>query len=449
MTIKAAVLGTVPVPLLPLVRRIQESPLGYRLAKGTFWSFAGTVISRGLALISWILIARLLGKTVFGEFGMIQSTVIVFGTFAGLGLGLTATRYVAEFRSKDPKKAGRIIAFSSLTASATGIIACAVLLMLAPLLASKALAAPHLADLLRVSALVVFFSTLNGAQTGALSGLEAFKSIAAINLSAGLISCPVVLAGAYFGGLRGTVWALAATMILNWLLNHWALRREVAKANIPVVFAECWRERSVLWTFSVPVVLAGILYAPITWLCSVMLANQANGYAELGLYNAAVQWQTALGFLPALLSQVMLPILSDSHSNQAEHQSRKTLSTALTVFMAVIILPAIALIGLSPWITSAYGGGFQMPVRLFNMVVIYATLANIGTALWTCLLSRNRAWFGFIGNLTWGACVLVALHYLLPKGALGLAVANVVSYIAAMAVIFPPVLKSLLARKDA
>src|ERR1022692_3038167 len=41
---------------------------------------------------------------------MIQSTVGMLGIFAGLGLGITATKYVAELRSHDPERAGRIIA---------------------------------------------------------------------------------------------------------------------------------------------------------------------------------------------------------------------------------------------------------------------------------------------------------------------------------------------------
>ena len=61
-----------------------------------FWTFAGTVISRGLMFVATVAVARILGKTAYGELGMIQSTVGMFSVFAGFGLGLTATKYVAE-----------------------------------------------------------------------------------------------------------------------------------------------------------------------------------------------------------------------------------------------------------------------------------------------------------------------------------------------------------------
>jgi len=46
----------------------------------------------------------LLGTVGFGELGVIQSTVGMFGVFAGLGLGMTATKYVASTAAQILKK---------------------------------------------------------------------------------------------------------------------------------------------------------------------------------------------------------------------------------------------------------------------------------------------------------------------------------------------------------
>ena len=90
--------------------RLESSPLGERLLRGSFWSLLGTFASRALGLAAAILAARILGKAVYGELGIIQSTVGMLGTFAGFGMGTTATKYVAELRYKDPAQAGKIIA---------------------------------------------------------------------------------------------------------------------------------------------------------------------------------------------------------------------------------------------------------------------------------------------------------------------------------------------------
>ena len=83
MTVKSFVFACCPTFLRSALDRIENSPLGYRLAKGVFWSMAGAVISRGLMLVASVLVARMLGKVGFGELGMIRSSVGMFGVFAG------------------------------------------------------------------------------------------------------------------------------------------------------------------------------------------------------------------------------------------------------------------------------------------------------------------------------------------------------------------------------
>ena len=156
-----------PEILRPTLERIESSDVGYRLAKGAFWSMAGAVISRGLMLCASIFVARILGKNGFGELGMIQSTVGMFGVFAGFGLGLTATKHVAEFRQSAPDRAGRIIALSALVAVASGGLMALSLFIFAPWLAEHTINAPHLADVLRIGALILFITALICAQTGA------------------------------------------------------------------------------------------------------------------------------------------------------------------------------------------------------------------------------------------------------------------------------------------
>ena len=109
--LKTIARGLTPRFLDGLWTRLGSSPLGERLLRGTFWSLVGTFVSRALGLAAAIMAARILGKAVYGELGIIQSTLGMFGTFAGFGMGTTATKYVAELRDKDPAKAGESLRF--------------------------------------------------------------------------------------------------------------------------------------------------------------------------------------------------------------------------------------------------------------------------------------------------------------------------------------------------
>ena len=62
------------------------------MARGMFWSVAGALSSRVVGLLASIIVARILGKSGFGELGFVQSTTNMYMTFAQFGLGMTVTR---------------------------------------------------------------------------------------------------------------------------------------------------------------------------------------------------------------------------------------------------------------------------------------------------------------------------------------------------------------------
>src|SRR5262245_595455 len=189
-----------------VAKRQELGPAGSlrtRFVVGALWSLIGAVVSRGFLLVAAIISARLLGKEGFGAFGMIQSTAGMFGVFAGLGLGLTATKYVSEFRRQDRLRAGRILALSASAAFVSGAIITILMILLAPYLAKHVLAGPQLAAPLAIGSGLVFFGAINGYQTGALAGFEAFGTIARVNLLAGLASFPLIVVGVWRGGLPG------------------------------------------------------------------------------------------------------------------------------------------------------------------------------------------------------------------------------------------------------
>ena len=63
-----------------------------RFASAVLWNILASVISRSMVLVAAVFCARILGKTGFGQLGVVQSTANMVGTVAALGLGVTATQ---------------------------------------------------------------------------------------------------------------------------------------------------------------------------------------------------------------------------------------------------------------------------------------------------------------------------------------------------------------------
>lgn len=429
ITIRKAIYACCPAFLEPTLARIESSEIGYRLAKGAFWSLAGTAISRALMLLASIFVARILGKAGFGELGIIQATVGMCGVFAGFGLGLTATKHVAEFRQTDPERAGRIIGLCGVVAMASGALMALLLLIFAPWLAEHTINAPNLSGALRIGALILFISALNGAQTGALSGFEAFKTIACVNLFVGLISFPILVLGAYLTGLTGAVWALVINLCFNWLLNHIALRKEARKYQISFTLQGSSLELPVLWKFSLPAVLAGSMVGPVDWVCSAFLVNQPNGYGEMGVFNAANQWFAMLMFLPGLLGSVVLPVLSERLGQKDADRSLKTMVLAIKanafLVMPVVLVASIA----SPYIMNFYGKGFSNGWPTLVVVLLTAGLLAIQAPVGQIIAASGRMWIGFAMNIGWALVFILGTLLLIGKGSVGLATAKGIAYI--------------------
>lgn len=405
------------------------SPLGYRLVKGSFWALLGSVASRAMMLVASIVIARVLGKEEFGELGAIQSTVGMLGIFAGLGLGLTATKYVAEFRQKDPAKAGRIIALSFVVTLVTGSFLTILLYLLAPWLAAATLAAPHLYPLLRIGTLLLLFGAINGAQVGALSGLEAFRPLAGINMFSGIASFPIMLACVYFGGLSGVVWGYVVSAMISCLGSHYMLRVETRSKNIAIHFAGCFKEWRILYSFSLPAVLSQIMVGPVNWLCAVMLINQPNGYAELGIFNAANQWYNALMFLPGIIGQVAMPILSEQIGIQELRSSKRVLKYSIMA-NAACVLPIVAISCFaSSFVMGLYGRDFDGSGGILIVVLLTAALVSVQNPVGNIIAAADKMWIGFLTNFGWGIVIILLTYLFLTQGALGFAYARLGAYI--------------------
>ncbi|MCF6156660.1 MAG: polysaccharide biosynthesis protein [Candidatus Brocadia sp.] len=433
--IKKAIYTCCPDFLHPVLNRVKASEIGYRLAKGVFWSTAGAVISRGLMLAASILVARILGKTDYGELGIIQSTVGMFGIFAGFGMGLTATKHVAEFRKSDPEKAGRIIGLSGLFTLITGGLMAAGLALCAPWLAEHTLNAPHLAGMLRIGAFILFISALNGAQTGALSGFEAFRTIAYVNLVVGLISFPILVGGTYYAGLTGAVWALVINLGFNWLLNHLALRKEARRYGVPFTFKECRRELPVLWRFSLPAVLSGAMVGPTTWACNALLVNQPDGYSEMGIFTATLVFQNLLVFVSGMLNAPLLSMISNAGVNISEKLG--TVNILSTWILGVIV--AIPLLCFPEIIQTLFGANFDTRsfTITFSIVVFYTSVMLYKAGLARVLVSKNLLWWGLFSNIIWATILIVSAAFFMRWGAAGLSMSFAIAYVLNTFILLP------------
>lgn len=291
-------------------------------------------------------------------------------------------------------------------------------------LARDALSAPHLAGSLAIGAGLVFFSGLNGAQTGALAGFEAFRTISKVNALAGLASLPMVLLGIWRWGLNGAVWGLVASMALNWVLNNRALRKECLRSRIHYDFRNCGRELRVFYEFSLPAFLASIVVGPALWICNAILAHQPDGYSQLGLYAAADRWRLLILFVPASIFCLVVPVLANLHGAGDKPGFRRVFRINILMNSALVLLLAIVIATLAHPIMAIFGESFRAGGLILVILAFSALPEALNTVLGHPLIVADAMWWRFAFDVLLAALLIAGAAMLIPRwGAVGLACA--------------------------
>lgn len=402
-----------------------------RFASGLFWSLSAAVISRGFNLAASVVCARLMGQAAFGEYGMVLSTVATLGAFSVLGLGLTASRYVAEYRDRDPEKVARILRVSSIVSLASGTVAAVLLALLSAPLAAHLLAAPRLATPLALGASMVLLNALIAFQNGALAGFEAFRQLARASLASGALSFPFIALGAWKGGVNGAVIGTTASLVVNLMLNRRILREQYRGADLHPEGAAWRQEAHVFWTFSLPAFLGSLAVSSGLWTCNALLVNGPGGYLQLGLYAAADRWHVAILFVPATVFRMVLPVLANlkGSSNQAGY--RRVNRANLLLNLALVVVPAVLLGVLAGPIMASYGPDFRSGSPILLVLALGTIPEALNTVFGYPLVVGHRMWTRFAFDLLLTLVLATLGAALIPRwGALGLAAAYVAAYTA-------------------
>lgn len=424
-------LNTIAQTLLPkpLYQRLAASSIAKRLARGSLWSLFGSASSRILVLVSMILVARVLGQESFGELGLIQATLGVAGMMAGFGLGATATRFVAQHAVTDPDRAGRVIALVMQITWITVFLAAGILVLASGPLAIRVLEAPQLKTALSWGVLLMAANVLRGIQSGIFAAVERFDLIAKLNLLEGMVSLLAMVVLAHYLGVQGALLGLAAAALAAWIIGRLMLGEILRSRGIVVRWRGCWADWQILHGFALPSFLANLVATPVLWFCMTLLARQPNGYAELGLYNAAYQWHGPMIFIPMIVMSVSIPVLVQEWEAGEVQRFRKVTLWICALTLLIALPPAALVAALSPWVLDLYGSGFRDGWLIMVLILAAAPLHGLSKIASGALLGMNKAWLVLFVNLLWGATLMALAVWLTPVwGALGLATAFLAAY---------------------
>lgn len=390
------------------------------LFKDSFWALLGSVLGKGLALIAGIAVARFLGNESYGEYGMIRNNLTMISIFSTLGLGYTATKFIAECKS-DKKQVYCIHKIvSNITFVFSGLIA--ILFAVFSKEIAIWLEVPNHWNLLCLSSAAIILNAVNTTQIGELSGLNAYKTITKNNLWSGLATFFLSILLTYFFSLFGSVIALLLSLSFNCVINRFSLITYIDKSSNVTKRKSSMHYKKIV-KFSLPIALQESSYSIISWLGTVIMIKFA-GYGELGIYSVAVQWLAVLLFIPGALRNVALSHLAES--NNDINVNKAILKRMSLVNLTATLIPAIVICFLSSWICALYGDSYDGLQLVLNICIFSSVVNALLNALTQNLIALNQNWFMLLFKIFKDTLTLVSCIVMIQIGVRG-AMAFVIS----------------------
>jgi len=415
-----------------------ENQIINKLVNGMAWNIVGTILSKAFVLTASILTARILGVDKNGEYSIINSTVLMFSTFAGLGLGTTATRFVSEYKINNKPKCGRIIGMTYMVGLLSGSVMALVLILLSPWLANNQLNAPHLASGLRLASILLITNTLNIIQQNTLSGFERFKIIAKLSIIQGLMSLPIFVVFTFLFNVNGLIFGHIVISLITTILYAIINSKVRKEYGIQMDIRGANKEIDVLLKFSLPSMLSNVMVGPVTWVGNTFLTSTSNGYFELGIFNAANQWRMLLTFIPTAIGNVILPLII---ANKGDNRLERINILFGWIIVICISIPLLAAPGVIAFLYGKQYAGDSFNISIL-LVVFTCCILSYKEGIGRNLVSNNLMWWGFLSNTLWGISFLSMLWFIRGRGAIGLSTSYVVAYTVSTIIFVPFYIKN-------
>uniref|UniRef100_UPI0040287278 oligosaccharide flippase family protein n=1 Tax=Prevotella sp. TaxID=59823 RepID=UPI0040287278 len=369
------------------INKIRVTLLNSKLFRDSFWAVFGNGIGNALMLLAGILIARFLGKDLYGEYGVVKTTMFYIASFATFGLGFTSTKYIAQYMN-DKKDYVRCIVKDSLviTFSFSILIALTLIVFSAPL--ANYVNEPGLKIAFQALAVVVVFKAITTTQIGILAGLKDFKISARNSFLSGIFMLVLCVPLTFFGGLKGSLLALLSSQAFNALLNYCTIRKMTK--SLTEQKNKGFKKELILFSF--PVALQESSFTVCHW-TAVMLLTKYASVGELGLYSAGAQWNSIVLMIPSLLSNVVLSYLSGSVNDEIQHD--KMVNRMLLINFATTMIPFVGVYVFANFIASFYGSSFVGLPELMRVMVFTTILESCTSVFKSELMAQGKTWLLF------------------------------------------------------
>lgn len=385
------------------------------------WLFADRILRMAVGLLVGVWIARYLGPEQYGQWNFAIAFASLFGSFAALGLDSIVMRELV----KAPERQNELLG----TAFALKLIGGAVTLLVTVGVISVVRSGETLTLwLVGLSAAGFIFQSVNVVDLFFQARVQSKYVVYAANTAFILVTLSKIALLLIAAPLIAFAWAglaevaltsaflLVAYRVNQYNMREWRYDKRVARA----LLGESW-----------PLLLAGVAVTLYMRVDMVMLQQMA-GDREVGIYAAATRLSEIWYFLPGVIVASVSPSIISCHATDRDlYERRLRRLYFLMTWLAISVSLPLSLS--SGWLISVfYGAEFKEAAPVLAIHLWASVAVFLGVASSQYLLVEQLQKISFYRTLGGLLCNIALNLILIPSmGALGAAIATVVSYFVA------------------
>ncbi|MCL2172291.1 MAG: oligosaccharide flippase family protein [Candidatus Bathyarchaeota archaeon] len=352
-------------------------------ARGSLFLFSGATIASIILAISTILMGRLLGPELYGQYNLVLVIPSLLVLITDLGMNTGVTKFVASLRAEGKnERVPAIIKYSLLFRIGIGIIISIISIVFASYFA-LIINRPDFTFYIQLSSLSVVFQVIFTNTNSAFIGLDkseynALNSTIRAVLTTILQVALVVFSFNVTGALIGYVGGFAVSAIVGSILLSYKLLKPKTSSTSQTIPESGHNVLTLLARYSMPVYVSVLLVGFFPLYQQLVLAFFSTDIA-IGNFRAAYNFVTLLATLSTALTTAFLPAFAKLET--ATPNVINTFFNKVNKYTCLLIVPITftAIIFSTPIVKLLYGSTYTTAALFLALSCSIYLLEIIGS----------------------------------------------------------------------
>jgi O-antigen/teichoic acid export membrane protein len=356
------------------------------VARGTVYLLIMNVVTYALALLFYVVLARVVSKADVGFLSFMMLATTAFNTLTLLALNSAVVKYVAEFVGAGKEGLAAVVAGKAfravLFASVPAIVVAFLVISVGNVFNLDAAHASFVFGMVCTG----FVINLTAYYGGVMFGLGMYFVVTVQNLLYTVLSYSLGLLLAWLGfGLGGVAVGFLVGALVCLGYSVIVLRGRLVKPEGDFSYSK-------LFSYSWPLYANGLIGLWSGWVSLLFLQLVVGNLSLTGVYYLVISGAGFLGILWSSVSSALFPAMSAQLGNGDDLSSfRQWLEGSLRVINILVIPTSVALACVAPTaLTIAYGAYYVQGALPFSLVVVVSVFTAYSAIFGAVLMSSGK-----------------------------------------------------------